>query len=150
MPAAMPCKTSLCRSSMETCSTVGERKTKHACIVEADESVRIQMEGAPRRYHGDHIAGEGMSSLSRHNLVHKFVPMPQAMKIPEAKAAVEKMGKTRENTVMAIDESQREDCCKIKADDHEPDFNCLDKFLIREPSDRVEKPEDTQSIYRET
>ena len=28
--------------------------------------------------------------------------------------------------------------------------NCLDKFLIREPSDCVEKPRDTQSIYRET
>ena len=41
-------------------------------------------------------------------------------------------------------------CGKIKADEHEPDFNCLDKFLIREPSDCVEKPGDTQSIYRET
>ena len=28
--------------------------------------------------------------------------------------------------------------------------NCLDKFLIREPSDCVEKPSDTQSIHRET
>ena len=28
--------------------------------------------------------------------------------------------------------------------------NCLDKLLIREPSDCVEKPRDTQSNYRET
>ena len=36
--------------------------TKYACIVEADESLRIRMEGAPRRYHEDHIAGKGMNS----------------------------------------------------------------------------------------
>ena len=48
------------------------------------------MEGAPHRYHEDHIAGKGTNSLSRYNFVHKFIPMPQAMKIPDAKAAVEK------------------------------------------------------------
>ena len=93
MPAAMPCKTSLCRSSRETCSAIGGHKTKYACIVEAEESMRIRMEGAPHRYHEDHIAGKGMNSLSHYNLVHKFIPVPQAMKIPNAKAAVEKMGK---------------------------------------------------------
>ena len=31
---------------------------------------------------------------------------------------------------------------------NEPDINCLDKFLIREPSDCVEKHGDTQSIHR--
>ena len=30
------------------------------------------------------------NSLQYYNLVHKFIPMPQAMKIPEAKAAVDK------------------------------------------------------------
>ena len=69
MPAAMPCETSLCRSSRETCSTIGEHKTEYACIVEADESMRIRMEGAPHRDHEDHIAGNGMSSLSQLNLV---------------------------------------------------------------------------------
>ena len=58
MPAAMPCQTSLCRSSRETCRTIGEHKTKYACIVEADESMRIRMEGAPHRYHEDYIAGK--------------------------------------------------------------------------------------------
>ena len=62
VPAAMPCKTSLCRSSRETCSTIGEHKTKYACIVEVDESMRIRMEGAPHRCHEDHIAGTGMNS----------------------------------------------------------------------------------------
>ena len=57
MPTAMPCKTSLYRSSKETCRAM----TKYACIVEADESMRIRMEGAPHRYHEDHIAGRGMN-----------------------------------------------------------------------------------------
>ena len=41
-------------------------------------------------YHQDHIAGEGEKSLQHYNLVHKFIPMPQAMRIPAAKAAVDK------------------------------------------------------------
>ena len=40
--------------------------------------------------HEDHIAEKVFNSLSHYNLVHKFIPMPQAMKIPDAKAAVEK------------------------------------------------------------
>ena len=40
--------------------------------------------------HEDHIAGKGENSLQHCNLVHKFIPMPQAMKIPAAKAAVDK------------------------------------------------------------
>ena len=38
----------------------------------------------------DHISGKGDNSLQHYNLVHKFIPMPQAMKIPAAKAAVDK------------------------------------------------------------
>ena len=38
----------------------------------------------------DHIAGKGFTSMSHYNLVHKFIPMPQVMKIPDAKAAVDK------------------------------------------------------------
>ena len=41
MPAAMPCKTPVhCRG--ETCSSIGKRKTKCACIVDNDESMRIR------------------------------------------------------------------------------------------------------------
>ena len=40
--------------------------------------------------HEDHIAGKGENSLQHYNLVHKFILMPQAMKIPAAKAAVYK------------------------------------------------------------
>ena len=41
-------------------------------------------------HHEDHIAGKGENSLQNYNMVHKFIPMRQAMKIPAAKAAVDK------------------------------------------------------------
>ena len=65
-------------------------KSKFACILEASESTRLRMgESLPNR-HEDHIAGKGDNSLQHYNLVHKFMSMPQAMKIPTAKAAVVK------------------------------------------------------------
>ena len=36
------------------------------------------------------FAGRGDNSLQHYNLVHQFIPMPQAMKIPAAKGAVDK------------------------------------------------------------
>ena len=41
-------------------------------------------------HHEDHIAGRGNNSLQHHSLVHKFIPMPEAVQIPAAKAAVDK------------------------------------------------------------
>ena len=41
-------------------------------------------------HHADHIAGKGDNSLQHDDLVHNFIPMSQAMKIPAAKAAVDK------------------------------------------------------------
>ena len=40
--------------------------------------------------HQDHIAVKGFTSMTHNNLVHKFIPMPQAMTVPDAKAAVDK------------------------------------------------------------
>ena len=65
-------------------------KTKLACILEANESTRMRMGNSMPHYHEDHIAGKGENSLQHYNLVHKFIPMAQAMKIPAAKAAVDK------------------------------------------------------------
>ena len=36
--------------------------------------------------HEDRIAGKGFTSTIHYNSVHKFIPMPQAMKIPDAKS----------------------------------------------------------------
>ena len=65
-------------------------KTKLACILEADESARMRMGNSIPTHHEDQIAGEGDNSLQLYLLVHKFIPMPRAMKIPAAKAAVDK------------------------------------------------------------
>ena len=48
------------------------------------------MEESLPNLHEDHIAGKGDNSLQHDKLVHHFIPMPRAMKIPAAKAAVDK------------------------------------------------------------
>ena len=93
-PAAMPCKTPVnCRG--ETCRNFGKHKTKHACIVDADESMRIRLEGLSHKYHEDHISAKGINSLSHCNLVQKFIPMPEAKKKSGCKGTSgERIGKT--------------------------------------------------------
>ena len=51
----------------------------------------IRMEESQSMNHEDHNSGKGVNSLSHFNLVHKFIPMPEEMKMPEAKAVVEKV-----------------------------------------------------------
>ena len=70
--------------------------------------MRIRLEGVPQRYHEDHIAAKGINSLSHYNSVHSFIPMPQAMKVPDAKAAVEKEWENGVDTSMAADECQKQ------------------------------------------
>ena len=89
MPAAMPCKITM-ESSGETHRNIGKRKTKYACVVDANESTRPRLEGAGHKHHQDHITAKGMNSFSRESLERKFIPMPQALKILDAKTAVEK------------------------------------------------------------
>ena len=83
---AMPCKI------MKNCGSGGsdKNKTKLECILEANESTRMRMGNSEPSNHEDHLAGKGESSLQHYNLVHKFIPMPQAVKILAAKAAVDK------------------------------------------------------------
>ena len=54
------------------------------------ESTIKRLEGTTQKDHEDHIAGKGIYSLNHYSLVHKFIPMPQAMKIPAAEAAGDK------------------------------------------------------------
>ena len=65
-------------------------KTKLACILEAGESTRLRMGESLPNHHEDHIEGRGDNSLQQKLLVHKFIPVPQAMNIAAAKAAVDK------------------------------------------------------------
>ena len=50
----------------------------------------MRMGNSIPHHHEDHIAGKGANSLQHYNLVQKFIPVPQATKIPAAKAAVDK------------------------------------------------------------
>ena len=85
MAPAMPCKTSRKSKHGETRSKTNVFKSKFACILEASESTRLRMEESlPNHHIEDH------NSLQHCNLVQKFIPMPQAMKIPAAKAAMDK------------------------------------------------------------
>ena len=88
VPAAMPCKIPI--KSGETHRNVGKRNTKYACVVDADESTRPRLEGAAHKHHQEHITEKGMNSMNHHSLVHKLIPMPQAMKVPDATAEVVK------------------------------------------------------------
>ena len=66
-----------------------DHKSKLTCTFE-EESKRLRMEGIAPRIHEDQIAGKGSNSRHHFNLVHKFILMPQAMKIHAAKAAMDK------------------------------------------------------------
>ena len=90
MAPAMPCKISKNSQNWVTRGKSNEIKSKLPCILEASESTRLRMGESLPIHHEDHIAGKGENSLQHYNLVHKFIPMPQAMKIPAAKAAVDK------------------------------------------------------------
>ena len=59
-------------------------------VVNPTRFQRQRMESSLSKDHEDHIAGKGYHSIAHYNLVHKSIPMPQAMKIPDAKAAVDK------------------------------------------------------------
>ena len=76
----------------KNCGSGGSNKvkTKRACILEANESTRLRMGNSEPSNHENHIAGKRDNSLQHYNLVHKFIPMPQAMKIPAAEAAADK------------------------------------------------------------
>ena len=96
MEAAMPCKMETRKRAWKLRETAASensnprKKTKFTCIVEADESRRKRLESTLPRDHEDHIAEKGFNSISHYNLVHKLIPMHQAMKIPDVKAALDK------------------------------------------------------------
>ena len=107
MPAAMPCKIPI-KTVVKTHRSIGKRKTKKACIVDADESTRPMVEGAVHKSHQDHITEKGINSLKYYNLVLKFIPMRQAMKNSGCKGSGGKRNGSVENSGMAADESQKQ------------------------------------------
>ena len=75
----------------KNCGNGGSKKikTKLACILEANDSTRMRMGNSKPSNHEDQITGKGENPLQRHNLVHQFILVPQAMNLA-AKAAVDK------------------------------------------------------------
>ena len=71
-------------------------KTTYDCVVESLESTRQRAESSQPKNHEDHIASKWFTSTTNCSSVHKFIPMPQTMKIPDAKAAVDKEWKKLE------------------------------------------------------
>ena len=107
MPASMPCK-----YQQEAVVRPGKRRTRFACVVDADESTRPRLEGAGHKPHQDHITAKGMNSMTHYSLLHKFIPMPQAKKIPYAQRRQwRKNRKIEENSSKAADESQKQEKC---------------------------------------
>ena len=103
---AMPCKISKNNQNCGNGDKSNKVKSKLECILEASESARLRVGESLPNHHQDHIAGKGDNSLQHYNLVHKFIPMPQAMKIPATKAAVDKEWEKWKNCVES-DESQK-------------------------------------------
>ena len=105
MAPAMPCKRMEKQHSslrqMSAGSKIGndkEFKTMYGCMVESHESTRQRAESLQSQSHEDRIAGEGFTSMNHYHLVHKFIPMPQGMKIPDAESAVDKEWKKLETS----------------------------------------------------
>ena len=61
--------------------------------------------------HEDRIAGKGFTSMTHYNFAHKFILMPQAMKIPDAKLPWRGQGmeKARDNSSMEFGKCQEQE-----------------------------------------
>ena len=75
-----------CKIMKKNCGRGASNKSKN----EARESTRLREGESLPHHHQDNIAGKYDNSLQYYNSVHKFILLPQAMKIPAAKAAVHK------------------------------------------------------------
>ena len=67
------------------------RRSRYAGISEKLTNLRESaLERTQPKHYEDRIAGKGFNSSSHYNLLHQFIPVQQAMKIPDAEAAVDK------------------------------------------------------------
>ena len=107
MPAAMPCKIPI-KSSGEIHRNIGTRKTKYACIVDADESTRPRLAGAGHKPHQDHITAKGMNSTTHYSLVHIHSDA-SSLKNQMQRQQWRKNGENWRNPGMAADEGQKQE-----------------------------------------
>ena len=83
------------------------------------------MEPSLPKNHEDHSAGKGFTSMTHYNLVRKFISLPHAMKIRDAKAAMDKewkklqtiparqpeKAKNKKETILAKRQKESPLCC---------------------------------------
>ena len=84
-----------------------QEKTVVACKREGHELTRKRTPETQNKDHEDHIAKRGFNSMNLFNLVHKPCPVPHAMKILDAKAAVDKEWDTLKNIPAWQNQKQR-------------------------------------------
>ena len=92
MPAAMPCKIPI-KSSGDTHRNIGKRRTRFACnLLVLLMPTSSQDQGFKELYTSliKIASTKWMNIMTHYSLVRKFIPMPQAIKVSDAKAAVEK------------------------------------------------------------
>ena len=70
--------------------TPNTRNIPHACTLEKHESAGKSIFKKKKKIMKISLLRKGINSLSHYNLVHKVFPIPEAMQIPDAKAAVDK------------------------------------------------------------
>ena len=100
-----------CKIMKKNCGSGASNKikTRLVCILEAGESTRLRMGESLPNHHEDHVAGKGVNSLQHYNFVHKFIPVPQAIKIPASNCSCgHGMGTIGENSCVEPDKSQKQ------------------------------------------
>ena len=65
-------------------------QSRYACVIEDHESTRTRIGKSEARDHEDLVAEKRFLSLTHCNVAHKPKPTPRALKIPDAKATVDK------------------------------------------------------------
>ena len=99
-----------------------------SCTVESHEPTWQRAESLQSKNHEHHIAGKGFTLMSHYNSVHKFIPIPQAMKVPDAKAAVDRWWK-KLDTISAWDlenvKSKKEVILEAQRDKNKVHFAAL-------------------------
>ena len=96
MDTAMNCKKGTMKhfpfqeTEAKSCESNCSPKTK-ACIKNQNSYIyNTTSESSLQQNHKDHIAGKGCNAITHKSVIYKFIPVPQAMKILDAKAPVDK------------------------------------------------------------
>ena len=89
------------KPSWETTPCIKEKEesdTIYAHKIEACESKRCRISESAKHKHEEQVADRGYISMSLYTLIHLPLPIPKAIRIPEAKVAVDREWNKLKNT----------------------------------------------------